>query len=476
MARGLQTFLDPRSLVSSAPDAVDCDLNTAAALAIEPAVRPTGGQDRPVSKDAGGGDSFAKVLDAEMDAAGETAPAAQPAPAAAAATTSVKPAVSVITVDQQAAVAANGAGPAFATVLANVAPAGASPVNAGDAVVADPATAQAVVVSPTNPAPPAQTAAVAALLVVSGGAAFEGEGQATVGEGETAEDTSTDGEASAVAILAGITAPVAATPVVAEGPARTTAPVGQGGATPALPTDVDAGAAQTADASASPSQAPEGREQRAASAPQGAAQPATAQAQKPAAIVVEAAAKDAVAAPAATSPAPQASVAVQPTGEAARVAATPPALQSAPAATVQVYTRIIERADGRAQRFEVRLDPAELGRVDVRIEIGADRKVHAVLAAHDSAALSDLVRGQRALERALSGAGIDLADNGVRFELASDGGRGNASQQQASDGNGRSGQANVWRNFDAVTIPVSEETAAATVNNSWRPQRLDLVA
>ena len=183
--------------------------------------------------------------------------------------------------------------------------------------------------------------------------------------------------------------------------------------------------------------------------------------------------------PAAASPAPQAApagVAAQVTTEAVRATVTPPALQSAPAATIQVYSRIIERADGRAQRFEVRLDPAELGRVDVRIEIGADRKVHAVLAAHDSAALSDLVRGQRALERALSGAGIDLADNGVRFELASDSGRGNAGQQQTNDGNGRSGQANVWRNFDAVAVPVSEETAAATVNNSWRPQRLDLVA
>ena len=51
--------------------------------------------------------------------------------------------------------------------------------------------------------------------------------------------------------------------------------------------------------------------------------------------------------------------------------------------------------------------------------------------AHDSAALSDLMRGQRALERALADAGIDLADNGVRFELARDNGSGSASQQLA---------------------------------------------
>ena len=161
------------------------------------------------------------------------------------------------------------------------------------------------------------------------------------------------------------------------------------------------------------------------------------------------------------------------TSETARATPTPAVLQAAPAATVQVYNRIIERADGRAQRFEIRLDPAELGRVDVRIEIGADRKVHAVLAAHDSAALSDLMRGQRALERALADAGIDLADNGLRFELARDNGSGSANQQR--DSNGRPAQTDVWRRFDTMTMPMTEETAAA-VRPSWRPQRLDLVA
>jgi len=159
-------------------------------------------------------------------------------------------------------------------------------------------------------------------------------------------------------------------------------------------------------------------------------------------------------------------------GDGPRGTAVPPQLQSAPAATIQIYNRIIERADGRAQRFEVRLDPAELGRVDVRIEIGADRKVHAVLAAHDSAALSDLMRGQRALERALADAGIDLADNGVRFELARDNG-GPASQHRESDG--RPAQQNVWRRFETMTLPASDETTLAA-HPTWGPQRLDLVA
>lgn len=158
--------------------------------------------------------------------------------------------------------------------------------------------------------------------------------------------------------------------------------------------------------------------------------------------------------------------------EAARASATNTAAQaSAPAATVQVYTRMIERFDGRAQRFEIRLDPAELGRVDVRIEIGADKKVHAVLAAHDSAALNDLMRGHRALERALADAGIDMADGGVKFELASDSNR-NPSNGETK--NGSPTAPNVWRSFDIPTP--SAEAAAKPVAQPWRQSRLDLVA
>jgi flagellar hook-length control protein FliK len=159
--------------------------------------------------------------------------------------------------------------------------------------------------------------------------------------------------------------------------------------------------------------------------------------------------------------------------------ATPPqqALQSAPAVAVQVYTRFVERFDGRAQRFEVSLQPAELGRVDVRIEVGADKKVHAVLAAHDSAALTDLMRGQRSLERALSDAGIDLAKDGLKFELSDNTGR-NASGWQRGDAQGDPELAHAWRGFTPVDVAVDANSAevAAVMRPYTRSSRLDLVA
>lgn len=160
------------------------------------------------------------------------------------------------------------------------------------------------------------------------------------------------------------------------------------------------------------------------------------------------------------------------TGKAAQAS---PAAQTAPAATVQVYSRMIERFDGRAQRYEIRLDPAELGRVDVRIEVGADKKVHAVLAAHDSAALTDLMRGQRALEASLRQAGIDVADGGIKFELSNETGHSwsNGASQGETSRNGQ-GSSNVWRNFSTVDMPADANVAAAA--RPWRSSRLDLMA
>jgi len=117
------------------------------------------------------------------------------------------------------------------------------------------------------------------------------------------------------------------------------------------------------------------------------------------------------------------------TGSMARAEGAPASASQAsssgpPGAVLQVYSRIVERMDGRAQRFDVRLEPEELGRVDVRIEIGADKKVHATLAVHDAAAYSDLSRHARALEQSLAQAGVELAEDGLRLTLTGESGGG----------------------------------------------------
>ena len=62
--------------------------------------------------------------------------------------------------------------------------------------------------------------------------------------------------------------------------------------------------------------------------------------------------------PATSTPADPLAAARTTTTDAMRATQTNPALQNAPPTTVQVYQRMVERFDGRAQRYEIRLDPA----------------------------------------------------------------------------------------------------------------------
>ena len=339
----------------------------------------------------------------------------------------------------------------------------------------DAASAKQLVAAPTD----------GALLILANASGAPGAQVTNADETDALGETGTAREASpegaGVLALAGIVQPAVAQ-AAASGESSTAKPATIDAAgSPPIPTDMveDAGATPAASKDGKHSDAAQPQSANPAAASQPNSPSAASAATQANAVAAAATANDGAAQAssnagnAATQAAAQPASTANPLTDATRAVATPPALQSAPAATIQVYSRIIERADGRAQRFEVRLDPAELGRVDIRIEIGADRKVHAVMAAHDSAALTDLMRGQKALERALSEAGIDLADQGLKFEMSSDAGRGNASQQRDSDG--RTSQPVAWRKFDTASIPVSTE-AAAVATPTRRTQRLDLVA
>ena len=104
----------------------------------------------------------------------------------------------------------------------------------------------------------------------------------------------------------------------------------------------------------------------------------------------------------------------------------PPASAQAPPRfqpqTVQALAaRIAARAVEGGRVFDIRLDPAELGRVEVRLELGTDNSVRALLSAERAETLAELQRSARDLEKALSEAGLDLAEDGLSFSLSDDG-------------------------------------------------------
>jgi hypothetical protein len=103
-------------------------------------------------------------------------------------------------------------------------------------------------------------------------------------------------------------------------------------------------------------------------------------------------------------------------------AATPVPVSALP---VELGLRALEGG----QRFEIRLRPEELGRVDVRLDIGEDGSVKAQLTVDRVETLALLQRDARTLERAFEQAGLKTSEGSIAFSLGQSGG--DAERRQA---------------------------------------------
>ncbi len=93
-----------------------------------------------------------------------------------------------------------------------------------------------------------------------------------------------------------------------------------------------------------------------------------------------------------------------------------PALPVVQAPLAAVPIEVALKAMAGVTRFEIRLDPAELGRVDVRLEIeGGEVRAHVSVDRVETLAL--LQRDARTLERAFEQAGLKTADQGIDLSL-----------------------------------------------------------
>lgn len=78
---------------------------------------------------------------------------------------------------------------------------------------------------------------------------------------------------------------------------------------------------------------------------------------------------------------------------------------------------IAARSKDGEKHFDIRLDPPDLGRVDVRLSVDNTGKVQAHLTADKPQTLDLLQRDRTTLERSLKDTGLDLANNGLNFSL-----------------------------------------------------------
>ena len=91
----------------------------------------------------------------------------------------------------------------------------------------------------------------------------------------------------------------------------------------------------------------------------------------------------------------------------------------------QVAIAVRRAVQANATEFSIRLEPADLGRVDVKLDIGGDGRVTATVMADNSQTVDLLRRDAHLLERALADAGLKTDSGGLNFSLR---------QQQAQTG------------------------------------------
>jgi hypothetical protein len=118
---------------------------------------------------------------------------------------------------------------------------------------------------------------------------------------------------------------------------------------------------------------------------------------------------------------------------------------------------ITAKSLGGARQFDIRLDPPELGRVEVRLSIDATGKASAHLSADQPQTLDLLQKDASSLTRALRDAGLNVAQDGLNFSLRS--------QQQQAGNDRQQQQQSGGRAFrGTVTVPATLQPVAAAAS------------
>ena len=106
-----------------------------------------------------------------------------------------------------------------------------------------------------------------------------------------------------------------------------------------------------------------------------------------------------------------------PAAPAAHTGAVATAETSTAVPVAGLAVEIAARAQSGSNRFEIRLDPPDLGRIDVRLDVDKGGNVTSHLVVEKSATLDLLRRDAPELERALQQAGLKTGDGGLQFSL-----------------------------------------------------------
>jgi flagellar hook-length control protein FliK len=128
------------------------------------------------------------------------------------------------------------------------------------------------------------------------------------------------------------------------------------------------------------------------------------------------------------------------TGAQAAMTAVPQAATGQAVPVTALAVEITRQAMNGKTQFDIRLDPPELGRLNVRLEMDASGQTRAHMVVERAETLEMLTTDARNLERALQQAGLKTEPGSVSFELAQDAADGFAQDQHSAGADDQSGE------------------------------------
>jgi flagellar hook-length control protein FliK len=125
---------------------------------------------------------------------------------------------------------------------------------------------------------------------------------------------------------------------------------------------------------------------------------------------------------------------------------------------------IATQSQAGAKQFDIRLDPPELGRVDVRLTVDNAGKAQAHLAVDKPQTLELLQKDSGNLARALKDSGVQLSNNGLQFSL----------KGQSRNGDGSRGSQSRGRSLSVTAVASTAPVGAASSSTSVSASGVDI--
>ncbi len=123
---------------------------------------------------------------------------------------------------------------------------------------------------------------------------------------------------------------------------------------------------------------------------------------------------------------------------------------------------IAANVKGGKTSFEIRLDPADLGRIDVRVDIDRNGQVTSHLTVEKPETLSILRQDAPQLQQALDNAGLKTGNGGLQFSLRDQ----SSSGQNGGNGNNPNAQQLIISDEDAVSASVAGRSYGRSLASS----------